>query len=37
MGVTVGISFLPSLEAEIPLRDSITPFNANVTKITFNI
>jgi len=40
MGVAVGILFLASLEAEIPLVGSFTPpphFNTNVTKITFNI
>jgi len=37
MGVAVGILFLASLEAEIPLGVSFTPFNTSVTKITFNI
>jgi len=39
MEVVVGILLLTSLEAEIPLWGSFTPtpFNTNVTKITFNI
>jgi len=37
MGVAVGILFLASLEAEIPLGVVLPPFNTNVTKITFNI
>jgi len=36
MGVAVGIVFLASLEAEIPLG-VVLPLNTNVTKITFNI
>jgi len=38
MRVAVGILFLASLEAEIPLGDSFNPpFNTNVAKMTFNI
>jgi len=38
MGVAVEILFLASLEAEIPLGlVNPSPFNTNVTKITFNI
>jgi len=37
MEVAVGILFLASLEAEIPLGLVLPPFNTNVTKITFNI
>jgi len=33
----VGILFLASLEAEIPLGVVLPPFNRNVTKINFNI
>jgi len=38
MGVAVGILFLATLEAEIPLGVVLPPpFNTNVTTITFNI
>jgi len=37
MRVAVGILFLASLEAEIPLGIVLLPLNTNVTKITFNI
>jgi len=37
MRVVVGILFLASLEAEIPLGVVLPLFNTNVTKITCNI
>jgi len=37
MEVAIEIVFLASVEAEISLGSSFTPFNTNFTKITFNI